>query len=153
MVIGGLPESEVEAAALEVLSGLGWTWKNTQEETFGEQGDFGRDKEEPFLAIRLKAALAKLNPDLPKDALSDAYEQLTRDRSSLSLVKANQDLYGLLKEGIDFFEAGFADIEKKVGDRVNIEVDILGRYVERLLSQNAKQSSISMEFLSKHGFL
>jgi len=43
--------------------------------------------------------------------------------------------------------------EKKVGDRVNIEVDILGRYVERLLSQNAKQSSISMEFLSEHGFL
>ncbi len=42
---------------------------------------------------------------------------------------------------------------KKVGDQVNIEVDILGRYVERLLSQETKQSSISMEFLSKHGFL
>ena len=101
MVIGGLPESEVEAAALEVLSEQGWTWKNTHEETFGEQGDFGRDKDEPFLVNRLKAALAKLNPDLPKDALNDAYEQLTRDRSALSLVKANQDLYGLLKEGIE----------------------------------------------------
>ena len=42
---------------------------------------------------------------------------------------------------------------KRVGDRVNIEVDILGRYVERLLSQETKQSSISTDFLSEHGFL
>jgi len=42
---------------------------------------------------------------------------------------------------------------KKVGDQVNIEVDILGRYVERLLPQETKQSSISTEFLSEHGFL
>ncbi|MFQ6040783.1 MAG: riboflavin synthase [Candidatus Poribacteria bacterium] len=41
---------------------------------------------------------------------------------------------------------------KKVNDRVNIEVDILGRYVERLLSQEPKPGRIDMEFLSEHGF-
>lgn len=43
--------------------------------------------------------------------------------------------------------------EKRVGARVNIEVDILGRYVERLLSRDERPERISMEFLSEHGFL
>ena len=50
--------------------------------------------------------------------------------------------------------------EKKTNDRVNIEVDILGRYVERLLSQNLSfgqelspgSENINMEFLREHGF-
>ena len=42
---------------------------------------------------------------------------------------------------------------KKVNDRVNIEVDILGRYVERLLSQESKPERIDMEFLREHGFV
>jgi len=41
---------------------------------------------------------------------------------------------------------------KRVNDKVNIEVDILGRYVERLLSQEPKQAEINLEFLREHGF-
>ncbi|MBC8232869.1 riboflavin synthase [bacterium] len=41
---------------------------------------------------------------------------------------------------------------KKVNDKVNIEVDILGRYVERLLSQEPKPERVDMDFLREHGF-
>lgn len=38
---------------------------------------------------------------------------------------------------------------KKAGDRVNLETDILGKYVEKLLHPHR---GIDMDFLSKHGF-
>lgn len=49
--------------------------------------------------------------------------------------------------------------QKKVGARVNIEADMIGKYVERFLShyqKNTKEtsgSSIGMDFLAKTGFL
>lgn len=41
---------------------------------------------------------------------------------------------------------------KKAGDEVNIEVDIIGKYVERLL-ENGKEGRINRSFLAEHGFL
>ena len=48
---------------------------------------------------------------------------------------------------------------KKEGDKVNIENDIIGKYVEKLLTfnncnneKNNKNSNINMEFLIKNGF-
>ena len=45
---------------------------------------------------------------------------------------------------------------RRVGDRVNLESDIIGKYVERLLRPapelETKESKLTMEFLSKHGF-
>ena len=46
----------------------------------------------------------------------------------------------------------------KIGDRVNIEVDIIGKYVEKLLSGQPSESSgpeqgkINSAFLAEHGF-
>jgi riboflavin synthase len=41
-----------------------------------------------------------------------------------------------------------------VGGRVNIETDIIGKYVERLLrGGEGKESAIDRQFLAKHGFL
>lgn len=42
----------------------------------------------------------------------------------------------------------------KIGDLVNIETDILGKYVEKFLSANDnKESQISMSFLQENGFV
>ncbi len=41
---------------------------------------------------------------------------------------------------------------KTVRDRVNIETDILGKYIEKLLHPD-KESVITMDFLSEHGFV
>lgn len=44
-------------------------------------------------------------------------------------------------------------LDKKAGDMVNLENDIIGKYVERFLQPQAKpESAITMEFLAKHGF-
>lgn len=46
--------------------------------------------------------------------------------------------------------------DKKVGDRVNIETDILGRYVERLLqgkSEAPVEGGLNLELLAKNGFM
>ena len=52
------------------------------------------------LRQRLLASLRKLNPDLPAEALQQASDALTRDRSALSAVEANREVYRLLKDGI-----------------------------------------------------
>lgn len=41
----------------------------------------------------------------------------------------------------------------KTGDVVNIESDVIGKYVERLLGKTSKTSSVDMDFLSRTGFL
>jgi riboflavin synthase len=44
--------------------------------------------------------------------------------------------------------------DKRVGAHVNIEVDLLGRYIERLLTYPSTEgASIDMEFLAKHGYI
>lgn len=40
-----------------------------------------------------------------------------------------------------------------VGDNVNIETDILGKYVEKMLSAKDNNSKISMTFLQENGFV
>jgi riboflavin synthase len=42
----------------------------------------------------------------------------------------------------------------KVGDRVNLETDIIGKYVARLLGKDAPQGEgVTSELLARHGFL
>lgn len=47
---------------------------------------------------------------------------------------------------------------KKVGDRVNLESDIIGKYVERLMGlsppeESGKTASLTMDYLAEKGFL
>ncbi len=42
---------------------------------------------------------------------------------------------------------------KKIGDIVNIESDIIGKYVEKLMNPISRDSIIDMKFLSEGGFL
>jgi riboflavin synthase len=46
--------------------------------------------------------------------------------------------------------------DRQVGSSVNIETDIIGKYVERLLGRSGEgetRSAVDLEFLAKHGFL
>ncbi len=91
----------VEQPAIDLLCGLGWTHSNLYTETFGAYGTEGRDSEHHVVLVRrLRAALEKLNPGLASDAYEQAIEQLTKDRSRQSAVSANEEFYGLLKEGV-----------------------------------------------------
>jgi riboflavin synthase len=43
-------------------------------------------------------------------------------------------------------------IEKKVGDVVNLEVDLIAKYIENFVKTYNNRSDISKEFLTTHGF-
>ncbi len=105
----GLPFTEysedalVEQPAIALFGEL-WGTGNTincLHETFGPGGTLERETEsEVVLVSRLRPALEKLNPCLPAATISAAVEELVRDRTSMGLVNANCDIYGLLKDGV-----------------------------------------------------
>ncbi len=95
----------VEQPAIGLFAALGWQTLSAMEETFGAGGTssstLGREtKGEVVLTDRLRAALTKLNPGLPLEAIQTAIDELARDRSAMSLPAANREIYRLLKDGI-----------------------------------------------------
>ena len=91
----------VEQPALRLFAELGWQTVSALDETLGPDGTLGRDtKGDVVLVKRLRAALVRLNPGLPAEAIQAAIDELTRDRSAMSLAAANREVYRLLKDGI-----------------------------------------------------
>ncbi len=91
----------VEQPAIGLFGEVGWTTVSVLEETFGATGTLLREtKGEVVLVSRLRAALERLNPSLPPEAIATAVDELTRDRSAMSLEAANREVYLLLKESI-----------------------------------------------------
>jgi riboflavin synthase len=43
-------------------------------------------------------------------------------------------------------------INKRVGDRVNLEADVLGKYVEKLM-EGRESGKVTLSFLREHGFI
>jgi type I restriction enzyme, R subunit len=81
---------------------LGWesvyAWND---ETFGPGGTLGRaDTREAVLTRDLRAALQRLNPDLPSSAIDDAMRALTVQDFSRSMVQHNQDFARLIRTGV-----------------------------------------------------
>jgi type I restriction enzyme R subunit len=103
-------DSLVERPAVAVFSALGWETINVYEEVFGGKGTLGREVDQEVVLTRhLGRALRRLNPKVPEDALTDAIEQLTRDRSTMSSARANQDVWKLLTEGARVKAVGDGD--------------------------------------------
>lgn len=91
----------IEQPAIALLNSLGWETANCYDEIFGENGTLAREtSSEVVLVSRLRPALERLNPGLPHQAVTLAIEELTRDRSLLSMVNANREIYQLLKDGV-----------------------------------------------------
>ena len=91
----------VEQPAIGLFAELGWQTVSAIEEQFGADGTLGREcSGEGVRVSRLRAALEKLNPQLPADAIASAVDVLTRERLAMGLAPANRELYALLKEGV-----------------------------------------------------
>ena len=97
------PDSE-EALELETIAlfqQLGYTTANCYNEWNSGTSTLGREtRSEVVLISKLRPALEKLNPHLPNQAITLAIEELTRDRSALTLASANREIYDRLKDRV-----------------------------------------------------
>jgi len=98
----GVNEIVVEGAALVWLEELGYTILHGPEiaadALTAERSD--PSYRDVVLEARLRQALSRLNPDLPPEALEDAYSKLTRIDAP-SLVERNRALHKMLVNGVE----------------------------------------------------
>jgi type I restriction enzyme, R subunit len=83
----------VEKPSIALFREMSWETIDAYEERFGATGTLGRETaQEVVLVPRCFAALRRLNPKLPEDALRQAVDQLTRDRRLLEMENANREV-------------------------------------------------------------
>ncbi len=92
-------ESEVENAALDWLAGCGWSIAHGPDigpdGPGAERADYGA----VVLEGRLRNALARLNPDLPPEALDDAFRKLTRPEGA-TVEARNRAFHRIVVDGV-----------------------------------------------------
>jgi len=81
---------------------LGWDSVYAHsEETFGLAGMLGRANEREVVLVRdLRAAVDRLNSELPESARAQAVEKLTRVDFARSLVQHNAEFYDYIRNGV-----------------------------------------------------
>ncbi len=92
-------ESDIEEAALDWLSELGWGISHGPEIAPGELLAERAGFDAVVLEKRLRLSLAKLNPNLPSEALDDAAKKLLQSEHA-SLIENNRRFHGLLVNGV-----------------------------------------------------
>jgi hypothetical protein len=104
--VSSFTESVVEQAALAWLESIGWRIAHGPDIAPDMPAAERRDYSEVVLPQRLLDALARLNPDLPAEALEDAFRKLTRpdlpagQAGGADLLQRNRALHRLLVNGV-----------------------------------------------------
>ncbi len=105
----------------------------------------GREREGDFLQIRIRVPPSVMKYTVEKgsiaiDGISLTVNECRGDEIRMTLIPYTLEKTTLLK--------------KREGDRVNLEADLLGKYVERLLDRKGEDSGgVDRDFLRKHGYL
>ena len=102
-------ESVVEQAALAWLQASGWQIAYGPDIAPDGATPERSDYADPFLSRRLRKALARLNPELPSDALEDAYRKLLHPQGA-DLISRNRAFHRMLVEGVP--------VEYRVGEGI-----------------------------------
>ncbi len=105
---------------------------------------FHPDKDSLWLTV-------ETDPALMRYIVTKGY--ITIDGTSLTVVDTGPDWFNVTL--IDYTQTKIILPRKKSGDRVNLEVDILAKYVERLTGSPSAveaRTPITNEFLAQHGF-
>ncbi len=80
--------------------------------------------------------------------------RVTLDGASLTVMRMTDKTFSvsLIPHTKEMVTLG----KKNIGDFINVETDLIGKYVERLLNfsvpEEKKESKITMEFLLENGF-
>jgi len=91
----------IEKTAVKIFGKL-WGAENFANAYSGEtDAEFGRENPgEVVLMNYLKIALTKLNPNASTEALNLAIDEIIKDRSAMSMVNANHEVWQLIKDGV-----------------------------------------------------
>jgi len=99
--LGFSENRSIEQPSIELFNELGYENRNLYNEKFGKENPLGRETSSDVVLIKnLSKQLDELNPDINSVIINSAINELVKDRSSLSLVRANQEVYDLLRNGV-----------------------------------------------------
>ena len=102
-----LSESDIEEIALGWLRNLGWSVTHGSDISADGASAERENYDQVVLNQRLLDALGLLNPELPEEALEDAFRKLTRPQGS-TLEARNRDFHRMVTDGVT--------VEYKAGD-------------------------------------
>ncbi len=88
----------------------------------------------------------------PEDVMRYVVEKGFIAVDGASLTVAEVDERSFTVSLVPFTQAHITLLDKGTGDEVNLEVDILAKYVERLVGSR-RGGGVTAEFLAEHGFI
>ncbi len=94
-----MTEDQLEQESLEWLQSVGYTQLNARDLDHCDPRLERSSTQEVLLAVELRAAIARLNPQVPTSAQEDAFKQI-RDVASPALLAANRAFHRLLINGV-----------------------------------------------------
>ncbi len=112
----GLDEAVLEQAAMEWLAGLGYQTAYGPDISAEEPGPGQRSYRDVILEDRLRRAVERLNPSIPREAREEAISRVLYPASP-SLVRGNSNFHRMLTEGV---EVEYLSQGRAVGDRVRL---------------------------------
>jgi type I restriction enzyme R subunit len=81
---------------------LGWESINAYHETLGPNGTLGRDNRSVvFLVRRLRAAIERLNPGAPAEAVEQVLTEITNPRTVMHYARANEQIHALMRDRVE----------------------------------------------------
>src|ERR1035441_2722671 len=97
-----ISENQIERGLVQKLHQLHFDSLNCHTEVPEDLNDkSGRaNKRDVILVDRVREAALRLNPTIPAQVVESALEKLVDRRQAMTLVAANQEVYGLLRDGI-----------------------------------------------------
>ncbi len=92
----------VEQPTIKLFEKLGWEKYNAFKEFDSKVSPLERkERNEIVLVSRLRNFLVKYNPTISKESINKAIEEFTRDRRTMGSLKANEEIYKFLKDGMN----------------------------------------------------
>lgn len=111
-------------------------------DTTGRIKEFRTDKDALWVSIEVPEALMRY-------IVHKGY--ITLDGTSLTVVDVGEDWFNVTL--VAYTQQHIVMPKKQVGDKVNVEVDVLGKYVENLIAHQSKEpAGVSMDLLKENGY-
>lgn len=91
----------IEQPTINLFSTIGWKTLDCYSESFGKESLLGRENRSEVILVReLRLALAQINPNCTNEEIQQAIDEISRDRSAMSPIAANEACYKLMREGV-----------------------------------------------------